>query len=423
MGSSDADHPTEIPLQERLELSGLTTFARNKRLPIHRWFPYLQGFSRDLVDLMMRELNTGNQSRILDPFCGCGTTILTSAQRGMPSVGVDVFPLATFVTKVKLQRGYKMHELSAEIDRTSRVKPDSASAELAAQMVEEFPFMEKAFSKRNLSELLAIREAVVGGKSDLTTKNFLMLGLAGIMEAVGFYKRDGAHYKYIDNKVTPRVSEAYLQKTKSMYSDLSISTLESLPQEAHAEVYEDDARKISKVDSGSVDRVITSPPYLNRDSYVGQNKFEATMLDLLKSYEDYRRMTFDTFRSHVEAKKKFETDLHIPKLERSIDAVKQRALSNPKVPEMLYGYFEDMHLSLKEIYRVMKESGKVAMVVGNVSWSGVIFEVDQLLAEIAGMVGFKPEKIWVTRYKSNSVQQALKYGRTRLRESIVFLER
>ncbi|MFQ5859412.1 MAG: hypothetical protein ACE5LU_27760, partial [Anaerolineae bacterium] len=48
-------------------------FAGNKSLPIHRWVPWIAGFSSDFVrDALVRYLE--GKGTVLDPFAGVGTT-------------------------------------------------------------------------------------------------------------------------------------------------------------------------------------------------------------------------------------------------------------------------------------------------------------------------------------------------------------
>ena len=57
-----------------------TTFQRNSNSPIHRWFPYKEGFSQSFVERVFSKFKVNKYSRILDPFAGSGT-ILVEARR------------------------------------------------------------------------------------------------------------------------------------------------------------------------------------------------------------------------------------------------------------------------------------------------------------------------------------------------------
>ena len=49
-------------------------FSGNKRLPIHRWVPWIAGYSQQFVqDALKRYLPT--QGTVLDPFCGVGDNL------------------------------------------------------------------------------------------------------------------------------------------------------------------------------------------------------------------------------------------------------------------------------------------------------------------------------------------------------------
>src|SRR3990170_4060696 len=80
----------------RPELAGLVHWAGAATQPIHRWFRYREGFSPALITRL------GLGHRILDPFCGSGSIMVGAAQQGRASVGIDVNPLAAFVSRVKL---------------------------------------------------------------------------------------------------------------------------------------------------------------------------------------------------------------------------------------------------------------------------------------------------------------------------------
>ena len=90
---------------------------------------------------------------------------------------------------------------------------------------------------------------------------------------------------------------------------------------------------------------------------------------------------------------------------------------------MICGYFDDLTKTLKEIYRIIKPKGKCAFVVGNTRWGGIVVPVDHLLLKIAEQIGFKAEKILITRHKGNSPQQMKKFGKIPVRESIVFFKK
>jgi hypothetical protein len=60
-------------------------FADNKKKPIHRWIPWIAGFSSGFVhDVFARCIpaKTNVPITVLDPFCGVGTTLVEAALSG-----------------------------------------------------------------------------------------------------------------------------------------------------------------------------------------------------------------------------------------------------------------------------------------------------------------------------------------------------
>src|SRR5690348_9795330 len=94
------------------------SFAKNKTLPLHRWVPWIAGFSADFVqDCMAKYLSTHNaESCVLDPFAGVGTTLVESYLAGLNVIGFEINPYAALATKIKLSSiKVSVHDLSRQI--------------------------------------------------------------------------------------------------------------------------------------------------------------------------------------------------------------------------------------------------------------------------------------------------------------------
>lgn len=76
-------------------------FASNKVRPVHRWVPWIAGFSADFVrDAIDRYL--GRKRRvILDPFSGVGTTFVEAILSGHDAIGFEINPYAALACKAK----------------------------------------------------------------------------------------------------------------------------------------------------------------------------------------------------------------------------------------------------------------------------------------------------------------------------------
>src|SRR5437867_1167584 len=70
-------------------LGKLLSFEPNLATPVHRWYKFKEGFSRGLVEYLLKQYPpASNKSvRFLDPFCGVGTSLL-SAESVLQAAGV-----------------------------------------------------------------------------------------------------------------------------------------------------------------------------------------------------------------------------------------------------------------------------------------------------------------------------------------------
>ena len=111
--------------------------------------------------------------------------------------------------------------------------------------------------------------------------------------------------------------------------------------------------------------------------------------------------------------------LKIKKLEKTLKEIEKhrKEFWNNSIPEMIKGYFIDMNIILKSLYKKMKINSKAYINVGNSSYFNSIIETDAIIAELAEMNQFQVDEIRVARYLKSSGQQDSK----KIRESVIVL--
>lgn len=403
-------------LSEKLSYNKLTTFQPNKTLPIHRWFPYLQGYSSQIVEELIRVTNVKKGETILDPFCGVGTTLVSCKMKGINSIGFDISPLSVFVSQVKVKDTYDIISIKKYLNKIIETK-------IEYHEPPPHPIFYKGIPKERVNEILSLKEAIllIEQKSE---RDFLLLALLSIISDVSLIKRDGAHYRFVDKPKTNDTIKTFQNQVNLMIADIEQKKILSNTKDVNTTVKLGDAREL-ELENNSVDGIITSPPYLNRDNYIAQYKIELFLMGFISNMKEYRDLTHRTLRSHVEAKKlhEYSNEPIIEEVEEIIDEISKRPINNPCNIDMIKGYFEDMNIVIREMKRCLKTGCNISLVVGNSCWSGVLVEVDKILAKICRNNNLKIEKILVTRYKLNSAQQINKYGRIPVRESIVIVKK
>ena len=85
-------------------------FNKNKKEPIHRWYPFVEGYSKDFINSILNEMNRSNLV-CLEPFSGSGTTSLELQNNNIPCYAFEINPLMYNIAKVKLENNYDLKEL------------------------------------------------------------------------------------------------------------------------------------------------------------------------------------------------------------------------------------------------------------------------------------------------------------------------
>jgi len=68
----------------------------------HDWYRFVLSYPPHLVRDYLKRLSASADQRVLDPFCGTGTTIVECKKLGVSSVGVEAHPLSHFASSTKI---------------------------------------------------------------------------------------------------------------------------------------------------------------------------------------------------------------------------------------------------------------------------------------------------------------------------------
>jgi SAM-dependent methyltransferase len=218
--------------------------------------------------------------RVLDPFCGSGTVLVEARQLGRQAFGIDANPLAIELTTLKC-RG-STAEFEAELESSAATVTAHADARRLAKRgpTRRYGSADRElFDPHVLLELDGLRDgiALIGGE-DL--RRALLLVLSSVLTKVSKRKGDTAPRtapKRLAGGFTIRFFETKAKDLARRLHEFSRNVASTAPR---AKCRTGDARELSIVAPGSIDLILSSPPYPGVYDYFDQHELRLRWLGL-----------------------------------------------------------------------------------------------------------------------------------------------
>lgn len=349
--------------------------------PIHP-FP-----ARMAPEIALEELaSLPPNSRVLDPMAGSGTVVRTALEQGHQAYGYDLDPLAVLMARVWTTPLdiTSLCELGESLSAQARTKVHDPllpwiDTDAETQAFISFWFgQEQRADLRVLSSLLLRIDGAVGDALRLALSRIIITKNAGASLA-----RDVSH---------SRPHRARTSNDFPVFAEFDRSVkwlakrLKSQQSLREASVAIGDARRLDALETGSIDAVITSPPYLNAIDYMRGHRlalvwmgFQLKELRVIRSAEiGVERVIGDTanqtLANHLRA-----------------DMGPLDDLSNAQ-QRMINRYTLDLFEMVSEMHRVVRPGGKVVLVVGNSCLRGIFVRNAEAARAAAEYIGFRVTK-------------------------------
>src|SRR5579884_4049847 len=335
--------------------SGDSNKLRPEDRPVHDWYRFVLSFPPHLVRDYLERFGVTAAQQVLDPFCGTGTTLVECKKRGVPSVGVEVNPIAHFASSVKVDWSPEPDGLVAHAEAVAaRALVTSISnlqfgpevgvgpARADAPVVEPWLAGVRAMA----DDLRLLRE-----RRDVPAR-VLRADSRGPLWAAG---PTGVHSRHLDEVLEP----------------------------------------------ASVDAVITSPPYPNEKDYTRATRLESVLLGFIRTRADLQALKRSLVRSNTRGVYRGDDDdrwvAEHPEIRRIAAEIEARRIALGKTSgfERLYArvttlYFGGMARHLAELRAILRPGARLAYVVGDqASYLRVLIRTGQLLASIAEALGYQ----------------------------------
>ncbi len=285
----------------------------------HWIYPYKGKFHPQMIRALLNIIGLNKGDTVLDPFVGSGTTALEAQLLGINVVGIDISPLCVLQSKVKTESIEVLPEILEWKDEI-----------LKKVGVNLFNLDNKGLDKTI--------ESIPNEK----VRNFYLMAKLVAVSDNKRRKRDffSSFRKNLDKMI------------------LSVKDYVDLVRELNltlgkVDIRAGDTRNLP-LEGGSIDGIVTSPPYSIALDYVSN---DAHALETLGYDLKDLREEFIGVRG---------------KGQRRIDL-----------------YNEDMKKSLEEMYRVLKPGKYAVIVIGNATYQGKEIKTVEFIIDYAEKIGFK----------------------------------
>lgn len=180
----------------------IMVFGKNKDVLVHRWYPFVEGYSKEFIEDILQELPFTPQCA-MEPFCGSGTTPVELQNHNIRCYSFEVSPFMHLLAKVKLERTYSEDRL--------KYYREKVAAFLTAPIqdirsVEAIPFGDTVIKKdgkekwnfhdTSLDGILDIRHAINTEVDDERYKKLFTIALASIILQTSNMFRNGKCLSY-----------------------------------------------------------------------------------------------------------------------------------------------------------------------------------------------------------------------------------
>lgn len=374
------------------------TFANNKNISIHRWYPYIEGFSQGFVDEILDKFS--NDILVYDPFNGSGTTTLTCSYRGVKSIGTEVNPLMRFIanTKVNTVKSILENNKIKKIEQLiSMIDTNYENIDIDINQYINSCYINSDFFTEDALKQIAFIKNIISNIEDKDIIDIARVSLAAIcvecsnmIRSVDLRRRKAKEFDRVPKNVLDRYKKQLelILNDINQYNDAKIEPMK---------IVGNNAKDLNQEYKGKVDLIITSPPYVNGTNYFRNTKLELWILDFIENESDLKNLRGDAMTAGINNVSNRKDDI------LEFDFVEQYAVQldelspDKRIPKLIRSYFSDIDKVFKNFYNILKQNGLIYFDIGDSQYYNVHIPVDKIIQKIAKINGFNTKLVNIAR--------------------------
>ena len=346
----------------------------------HGYHRYPAKFLPDVVRKIIEDY-AQDSTLIADLFAGCGTTLVEAKVHGISSVGTDINPVAQLITKVKtmalapvaLQQAYdalvKLFDEYSESNYTGIKKHERIDYWFTQPQKAKIAFLYDKIS------LLDVGDDI---------KDFFYVCISHILKNCSWWLQTSTKPQRDMEKKPEDPFEEFCRHCTKMIN-WNEKFYNELNEKEHlntaCEIHLDDARHTS-IPSGSINAIITSPPYVTSYEYADIHQLTAYWMEYMSDIHEFRKKFIgSSFSGNISL-----TVSGSKQAQKIVNALAEKSMH---IARDVAQYFNDMQEVAKEMSRVLAPNGYACIVIGNTKIKEVQIKSAEVFFEFLRNAGLR----------------------------------
>lgn len=402
-----------FPVGEQLRQRSEYTFKFNAKTGRHGWLRLTPAYSLKMVEELVA--GRANVRRILDPFCGTGTTALCAGYHGHEGVTTDINPFLVWFAQAKTAQ-YSPAIIEAAEDACKHALDLAANRAIKPTSAPPIFNIERWWSSEALERLCYLRAAIdLAAQYNTAVRNLLLVAFCRTL-----IEQSNAAFNHQSMSFKSEQQQSLLFPLDGGASLLANVRLvlagASENPSGSASVVLGDSRTLRKVLAGPFDLVITSPPYANRMSYIRELRPYMYWLGFLDNGKDAGELdwtaiggTWGMATSRLNDWERSERKFDNPHLNDAIRAIAHADNKNGALlAKYVAKYFDDMWTHFCELPELLASGAELHYIVGNSTFYGTLVSTERFYAAMLSELGFSHVECRPIR-KRNSKKELIEF--------------
>lgn len=399
-----------VPYLQKLKQRAEYTQKFNAASGRHGWLRLTPAYSLKIVEEILDQ--NADAERVLDPFCGTGTTALSTISHGFDAVTTDINPFLVWLTTAKTRR-YSPQEVE---DTLAAGAYALELVESAACRADPPPIHQigRWWGPTSLEFLCRLRSAIDRATQGAASNDLLKVAFCRTLIRLSNAAFNHQSMSFKQSQPMLALDTNPADTFRQDYERVCSGAAENIGGDSRAYVH--DARKLCRETLGAFDLVITSPPYANRMSYIRELRPYMYWLGYLVEPQDAGEMdweaiggTWGVATSRLDGWQPFYgfTHSHLSGVCEAMQASKNK--NGVILANYVRKYFDDIFGHFISLRSVMQPGGRLHYIVGNSTFYGTVLETQRIYADIMHQNGFDEVEIKAIR-KRNSKKELFEYA-------------